>query len=346
MYVWVVLALLAACDDASQQEAKGGPPPVAVGLSSVRREPITEIVDLVGQLEAEETVTVKSETEGTVISVEFSEGSRVSVGDLLFRLRDDEQKARLREADAARELARSDHERAQALHPRRVISDSELESAKARREQAAATRDLAVVDLQRTEIRAPFDGVLGARLVAPGDRVDRDVGLVEIQSVDRLRLVFAIPEIGMALARKGGKLTLSVAPYPDQTFEGEVYFVDPALNPQTRRLLVKAWVPNQDGLLRPGLFANIRVQIAHHEDALTVPEASLAYDTHGPHVWRVGHDETVERVAVELGIRRDGRVEITGTSLSEGDRIVSAGTHKVFAGARVRAAEPPPPPVP
>jgi len=338
----IVMAALASCDSPDPSGGPGGPRPVAVEVTTVIREPIRDIVDLVGQLEAEETVLMKSETDGTIESIEFVEGSRVARGDLLFRLRDDQQKAAVREAEAALTLASADFDRAKTLRARNTISDAELDRARSAWERAAAIRDLAQVELQRTAIRAPFDGVVGARAVSPGDGVDRDMGLVRIESIDRLRLVFSIPEIGIELAREGAPVVIRVAPYPDRSFTGEVYFVGPSLDPSTRRLPIKAWIDNADGVLRPGLFANIRVEIAHHDAALTVPETAVAYDTRGPHVWRVGADGVAQRVAVEVGIRDRGRVEMTGEALTEGDRVVSAGTNKMFEGATVRAADAPP----
>jgi membrane fusion protein (multidrug efflux system) len=310
-----------------------------VEVDTVLREPITDVVELVGQLEAEESVMIKAETDGTIESIEFLEGSRAAKGELLFRLRDDEQKARLRESQAGLTMAQQDYERAKTLRSHQTISQAELDRAQSNWLQAEAERDLAEVMLQRTEIRAPFDGVLGARLVSPGDRVDRNTDLVPLESVDPLRLVFTVPEIAVAVARPGIPLAVGVAPLPNESFPGEVYFVAPSLDPRTRRLLLKAWVPNPEGKLRPGLFANIRVQIARHEGALTVPETAVAYDTQGPHVWRVNEANHAERVAVEVGIRQKGRAEIVADGLAENDRVVSAGTHKVFPGATIRKVE-------
>jgi membrane fusion protein (multidrug efflux system) len=310
-----------------------------VEVDTVRRESITDIVELVGQLEAEESVMIKSETEGTVASVEFVEGAHVDARALLFRLRDDEQNAHLREAQAGLTMAQQDYERAKTLHQQHTISQAEIDRAQSIWLQAQAERDLANVMLARTEIRAPFDGVLGARLVAPGDRVDRETDLVRIESVDRLRLVFTVPEIAVAVARPGIAVSVQVAPLPNESFPGEVYFVSPSLDARTRRLLLKAWVPNAEGKLRPGLFANIRVEIAQREGVLTVPESAVAYDTRGPYVWRVNQDSVAERVPVEIGLRQRGRAEIVASDLHENDNIVSAGTHKAFPGATIRKVE-------
>lgn len=333
------LAALAACEGTQGKQQAAGPPPVMVEVGTVRRESITDVVDLVGQLEAEESVMVRAETDGTIESIEFAEGSHVTKGDLLFRLRDDEQEARLRESQAALTMAQLDYDRAKTLLSRQSISQADLDHARSHWLQAQAARDLAEVMLNRMEIRAPFDGVLGARLVSPGDRVDRETDLVPIESVDRLRLVFSVPENAVAVAKPGIRVTARVAPLPDEAFPGKVYFVAPSLDRHSRRLLLKAWVPNPEGKLRPGLFANIRLEVGQHAGVLTVPETAVAYDAQGPHIWRIDRDDHAERVAVDVGIRQGGRAEVAGEALAEGDRIVSAGTHKVFPGATIGKVE-------
>lgn len=336
--VSALAALAAGCNDRAGSANRGGPPPVAVEMITVGRSSISETVDLVGQLEAEETVVLKPETQGVIASVEFQEGQRVERGALLFKLRDEEQRARLAEAQASLALAEEEYRRAQSLTKQRTLSQAELDTAVSRLEAARARRDLAQVELDRTEIRAPFDGVLGARRVSPGDRVDTDTELVRIDALSRLRLVFTVPEIGVPLAKVGLPVQISVAAYPGERFPGEVYFVAPSLDPANRRLLMKAFVPNDDLRLRPGFFANIHLELAQHEDAIVVPESAIAYDARGSFVWRVDDENVAHRVPVELGIRSEGRVEVTA-GLAPGDRIVSAGTHKVAEGAPVRRAE-------
>jgi len=330
---------LASCGDAPST-AKHDVPPVAVEMITVEPSSIHETIDLVGQLEADESVLLKPETRGVIATIEFREGQEVERGSLLIRLRDEEQQARLAEAVANLMLAEDDHQRAQALAKQRTLSPAELDAATSRMNAARARRDLAQVALDRTEIRAPFDGVLGARLVSPGDRVDDDTDLVRIDALSRLRLLFAVPEVGVALARVGLQLQIEVAAFRGQTFPGEVYFVAPSLDPANRRLLMKAFVPNESRRLRPGFFANIQLEMPRHDDAIVVPESAIAYDAAGPFVWRVGEDGIATHVPVKIGVRREGQVEITA-GLAAGARIVSAGTHKVASGAAVRAVQAP-----
>ena len=178
---------------------------------------------------------------------------------------------------------------------------------------------------------------MGARYVAPGDRITDKKALVRIDAIDRLQLSFAISEQGVAFARTGVKLEVRVRPYPDEIFPGEVFFVSPSLDPATRRMILKAWVPNTDHRLRPGLFANVDLEIAQRENALLVPESAVVFDREGTYVWRL-RDEVAERVPIEIGLRKSGRVEVT-LGLAPGDTIVTAGTHKVVEGRKLRAAE-------
>ncbi len=321
-------------DQAGSGGPQGGPPPAVVEVVSVRSETLDERVDLVGQLEAEESVMLRVETPGVIESIAFEEGQEVRKGAVLFRLRDDEQQARLHEAEANLALASDTWQRTRALASRNVSAAAQLEKSVAELAAARARVELAKVALDRTVLRAPFDGRLSARRVSPGDRVDSRENLAEIHAVARLQLVFTLPEVGIPIARTGAPVSIRVAPFPDQTFPGEVFFVAPALDPATRRLSLKAWVPNPDRRLRPGMFANIDFEIGRREAAIVIPEDAIAYDANGSFVWRVGDDRRAERVAVEPGVRRDRKIEIR-SGLSIGDRIVAGGTHKVVAGGEV-----------
>src|SRR6185295_15072193 len=141
-------------------------------------------------------------------------------------------------------LAEEEYRRADLLAKKSALSQAELDRAKAKLRVAEAQRNRREVELKRTEIRAPFEGVLGARLVSPGDRIDPDTDLVRLDAVDHLRLVFSLPEMALALARVGMKLDLKVVAFPEEQFSGEVYFVAPALEARNRRLLVKGIVAN------------------------------------------------------------------------------------------------------
>jgi membrane fusion protein (multidrug efflux system) len=315
------------------------PKPVSVELARVEAELLRDVSMFSGQLGAENSVVVKAETDGVIDQVLFEEGQEIEAGGVLFQLRDEEQVARLREAKANLAQARAVYDRTHKLVARDAASAAKQDESAAQLAVARARVDLAQLAYQRTRIRAPFDGVLGMRLVSPGDRITDEVPLVQIDAVSRLQLSFPISEDGIRFARVGLPIEIKVGPYPGEVFPGEVFFVSPTLDPAARRIIVKAWVPNADRRLRAGLFANVDMEVARRENAILVPESAVVFDRQGTYVWRVSDGDVAQRVPVETGLRKGGRVEVT-LGLQPGDRIVTAGTHKVSEGKRVVAAAP------
>ncbi len=311
-------------------------PAVAVEIVSADPQRITETLDLVGQLEAEGSVMVRAEADGIVEEFLFAEGSAVRKGETLFVLRNQEQKARLRAREAELALEQDEYQRTANLAGKSIASDAQLNRAEAELEIARANVELARVELERTYVRAPFGGLTGDGLVWICDRITETTPLVRLDDVDRLQLFFSIPESAIGLAELGARVEIRVAAYPSEAFEGDVFFVSPSVDRDTRRLLVKAWIPNDAFRLRPGMFADVEIDVGEREDALMVPESAIVYDRVGSFVWRVAQGEVAERVPVDLGVRQAGRVEIT-QGLSPGDRVVVAGTHKVTVGATLKS---------
>jgi len=329
-----VVLLVTGCEPAESSRQPGGPPPPAVEVASVERGMVQDALELVGQLEADESVMLRPEVAGVVAAVEFVEGQEVKAGATLFRLRDEEQRARLAEARAQIVLAEQVHQRASTLAGEGVLSASELDRAISERNAARARAELAQVALDRTRIHAPFDGVLGARLVSPGDRIAPETSLVQIDATARLKLAFTVPERTVPLLRTGLSVQVRVASFPERRFPGEVFFVAPVVSPQNRRLLAKAYLANPERLLKPGMFATIDLETTARIEALLVPESAIAYDATGPYVWRLDPENVAQRVPVSLGTRREGRIEVV-RGLATGERIVASGTHKVTQGQPV-----------
>jgi len=244
---------------ADDEEAlDSGPKPVSVEVVELRPERLEIEVALTGQFEAEHSVVLTAEQSGVIESIEFEEGAPVSKGDVLVRMRDEEQRARLKEALAQQRLAQDVYDRTQRLASEAISSIARRAEASASLDEASAKVDLARIGLERTRIVAPFDGVAGSRMVAPGEWIKPEItGFVRVTAIDLLQLVFTIPEPNIALARIGGKIHARVIAFPGERFPGDVFYVSPTLDPATRRLIVKAWVPNPDRRLKPGMFANV-----------------------------------------------------------------------------------------
>jgi membrane fusion protein (multidrug efflux system) len=331
------LAPAAGCGERGAEGGGDGPPEAVVEVVTVRPQLLRNLVSIPGQLASEFSVRVRTELEGILESIEFAEGEHVAKGRELFRLRDDQQRAELAEAEASLALAEATHRRTSTLERQDVTSAAALEKAAAELAVARARVEVARVELDRTVIRAPFDGLMGALRVSPGDRLRRTTELVQIDAIDRLQLLFYLPEQAVSAVRPGIPVKIQVAPYPEERFPGEVYFVAPTLEAEGRRVLVKAWIPNPERRLRPGLFAEIEAEVDRRDDALLVPDSALVYDLEGTFVWKLDGDSRARRAPVEVGIRQQGQVEVA-RGLAPGDVVVAAGIHKVKDGDKVRAA--------
>jgi membrane fusion protein (multidrug efflux system) len=337
----VLAAVLAsACGSSASESGESfGSGPVTVEALRVEPATLRDVATFGGQLSAENSVEVRAERSGIIEAIVFEEGQEVAKGDVLVQLRDDEEVARLHEAEAMLRLARHVHARTRELATRDAVSEAQRDRVAADLSVAEARLDVARVALARTRVRAPFDGVVGMRLVAPGDRITAKDPLVQIDAVDRLQVTFGIAEVGILFARVGAPVAVRVSPYPQESFPGEVFFVSPSIEPETRRVVLKAWVPNQHRKLRPGLFANIDLEVGQRENAIVIPESAVVFDREGTYVWKLDADQVPTRVPVGLGLRQAGRVEVT-LGLQPADMIVVAGTHKVMEGKRVALASP------
>ncbi len=332
--------LLPGCEQSGAElEEDSGPEPVTVETERVESELLRDVATFNGQLSPENSVLVKSESDGVVEEILFEEGQDVEKDTVLIRLKAQEERARLREAEANLALAREVYERTHKLATRDAASVAAKDEAVAKLAVAKARVELAAVALARSEIRAPFSGALGQRLVSPGDRVTDETPLVQLDAVDRLQVSFAITELGILFAREGTPVEVQVAPYPGEVFPGRVFFVSPTLDPATRRIIAKAWVDNADRRLRAGLFAAVDMEVDRRENAILVPESAVVFDRKGTYVWKVLQGDVATRVPIEVGLRKGGRVEVT-LGLRSGDRIVTTGTHKVKEGKKLVAAAP------
>jgi len=334
------LLSLAGCRHGGAEGTAPAMPPVFVETAVVKPQLVRDVAELVGQLEAEESVELRAEIAGTIAEVLFEEGSFVKGGTPLFRLRADEQKAELAAAQAKERLAADTHRRFKELAEEEITSKWELERVTREHEVAKAEVDRARVRLDKMEIRAPFAGRVGSRKVSPGDHVESETPLVDVHATEKLRLVFAVPERYAPVVRKDFAVEVSVAAYPDEWFPGKVYFVAPAVDPSNRQLTLKGWVPNAGSRLWPGQFARIRAEIGRRDDALVVPDSAIVYDGQSSFLWRVAADRKAERVAVETGLRREGKIEIR-KGIASGDEVVVAGVNKIFPGATLMTGTPP-----
>lgn len=307
---------------------------VLVATKKVEAAPLAETLDLVGTLRAEEAVDLQAETAGKVIEIAFVEGARVRQGDLLLRLNDAELQAARERAEARRELARLKEERLASLLKNGGVNQQDYDSARSEFAVQDAEAKLIAAQIEKTIIRAPFDGVVGLRAVSVGALVSSSTKVATLQATDRLKLDFAVPERHAGRLKPGAKVEFTVT--GDRlAHAGEVYAVEPRVDEATRTVLVRARVPNPDGHLSPGALAQISLSLQQWDAALLVPAMAVLTTERGKTLFVVA--DGVARVRkIETGLRRRDLVQVTA-GLKPGETIIVAGVQAVKDGTKVKA---------
>ncbi len=307
---------------------------VPVEIALVRLATVTDAVETVGSLVANESVVMSPELGGRVEAIEFDEGEPVEKGQALIILDDDIYQAELAQAKASLELSRTNYQRAQKLLRRSAGSVSARDEALAQQRLHEATLALAQARLEKRTIKAPFGGTVGLRTISVGDYVQPGQDLITLVDADPVKVDFRIPEAFLPSVRTGQTIEVKLDAYPGQVFEGTVYAISPVVDVNGRSLLLRARIPNPDGYLKPGQFARVDLIFDLREDALLVPEEALVPRGDERFVFRVVDGKAV-MTRVQIGDRIGDDVEII-SGLNEGDRVVTAGQLKISDGAAVR----------
>ncbi|HRD67184.1 MAG TPA: efflux RND transporter periplasmic adaptor subunit [Candidatus Competibacter sp.] len=321
------------------QQKPPEPPPMPVKAAPVTRTTLNVEVTAVGTLRADETVMIRPEIAGRVATLHFKEGQTVNAGDPLVTLDQDEYKAQLAGSTAEAGMDDISFKRLQDLQRKNLASQQNLDEAKAKLDASRARQSLDQVRLDKTVIHAPFAGTVGLRLVSPGAYVKPGDDIANLESLGAMKLDFRVPETYLARLGVGQTLTARVDAYPDQSFDGAIYAIDPALDPETRTVLLRARLPNKGNKLRPGLFARVSLILERRENALVAPEQAIVPMGQTPFVYRVVDGKAVT-TPVKLGLRRPGQVEILD-GLNTGDLVVTDGQLKIRDGAAVTVMPPP-----
>jgi len=317
--------------------AKGGSAPAAGSVTveavKVATLSLPQTITAVGSLRSDESVTLRPEVAGRINTIAFQEGQPVAKGAMLVRLDPAVPLAEAQQARANLVLAKTKWDRAIDLAKSNFISGQAKDEAENNYKVAEASAQLAEAKLAKMDLRAPFSGIIGLRSVSMGDYVKEGADLVNLESIDPLKVDFRVPEIYMRQVKVGQPLQVQLDALPGRTFEGKVFAVNPLIDAAGRSVVIRAMVRNPDTSLRPGMFARVRLITREQSDAMVVPEQALVPQGSEQYVFKV-IDDKASRVKIETGQRRDGMVEVI-TGLKPGDVVVTAGQLKLRDGATV-----------
>ena len=342
LYIGSVLLLALGCgeDEDAQGSRRGGwggreAAAIPVKGEKVTRGDMNAYIETYSRLEAERRVSVLARTTGLVEKLAVEEGDQVRQGQVMVRLNKDELSLNWHQAEEALADASTNYDRIKALHERSMVSQSEYETARLRLDNAKIAFKKAQLNLTYANITAPIAGVVTQRLVELGDLVRGNQEVFVIADLSPLLVKIFAPEQRMYQLHPGQEATIAVEALPDTSFRGRIRMINPEVNPASGTVKVTLEVAS-GGVLKPGMFATVRVITERRPQTLIVPKKALILETDEDDVFLI-EDGKVRRVAVELGFVEGDQVEIV-SGLQVGDQVVTIGHEGLKDGAAVRLA--------
>jgi membrane fusion protein, multidrug efflux system len=302
--------------------------PVAVEVAQAESRDLSDDVTAVGSLRARQGVSIRPEVGGRIVRLGFADGQRVKRGQVLVQMDDALVQAQLAQAQAQADIARTTLRRNEELVAQNFVTQSVVDQAQANVKVAEAQVALARATAERLRIVAPFDGQAGIRAVNVGDVVAVGADIVSLQDASSVYVDFSLPERYAPRLKPKQPVAVSFDALPKRDFTAVIEALEPQISADGRAIVARARIANDDGVLRPGMFARVRVVLSERAGAIVVPEEAIVPMAGKELLVKVidGPDGLrSQRVEIKTGARRDGRVEVMGAVVAAGERVVTAG---------------------
>lgn len=317
------------------------PQPIpAVTAEPARMERWEPRIPAIGTLRAFQGIEVAPQVGGVVSAIRFESGSTVEKGAVLVQLDDSVEQADLKSGQADLRNAELNLGRQRELLSRGNTSKTSFDAALSRRDIAAATIDRTRAVIAQKVIAAPFSGRLGIRQVDLGAYVSPGTALVTLQRIDPIYADFPVPEQHLDVITTGQKIEVTVDTWPGVVFSGKIDSIDARVNEETRNILIRAEMENNDGRLLPGMFANVAVIAGEEAEVVTVPRTAVTYSLYGDSVYVIGAGDNEAGFEIEQRFVRSGETRGDRVVIAEGlaaeERVVTSGQLKLRPGVRVR----------
>ncbi len=360
----LLVLVVAGCKKQGAAPAMMERPPAAVSVAPAVAQDVPAYVQEIGRTAATESVTIQPQVTGKIIKIHFTDGATIKKDDLLFTIDPrpfqatlDQASATLAQRQANVKWSQSEFSRMQGLKGTGAVSTTDVESkqnmlavAEAEVKAAEAAMERAKLDLEYCTIKSPINGRAGQRLVDPGNVVSDggpDAG-TKLLSIQRLEPIYAdftvteqdLQEVRKAMAKQPLKAQVWVPSAPDQVREGELTFLDNAVQEGSGTIKLRATLANADRHLWPGQFVQIRLVLSTLNDAVLIPTIASQVGQAGPFVYVVKDDSTAELRPIRLG-QRQGNQVVVAEGLKAGERVITQGQMMVMPGGKVMVLPPP-----
>lgn len=311
---------------------RGGKKTLNVNAKVIRPQLMKDEIQISGSLLPDEEVDLSFETSGKIVEINFQEGSSVKKGQLLAKVNDRPLQAQLQRLVSQLKLAEDRVFRQNALLERDAVSKEAYEQVKTDLATLNADIELVKANILQTELRAPFDGVIGLRQVSVGTFASPTTIVAKLTKLSPLKVEFAVPERYASDIKAGAGLNFTLEG-EQKDFHATVYARESTIDPITRTLTLRALFPNVNGSVMPGRYATIQLNKAEIKDAIAIPSEAIVPEMGKDKVflYKSGKAEPIEIIA---GIRTEAEVQVK-QGLNIGDTIIVSGTLQLRTGLPV-----------
>lgn len=294
---------------------------------------MNEMIYSTASLLPDEEVDLAFETSGKVVAIYFEEGKPVRKGDLLAKINDKPLQAQLLKLQAQKKLVEEREFRQRQLLDRDAISRESYDQVATELQSIDADIMLLEARIAETELRAPFDGIVGLRLISEGAFASTQTRIVRLVKNRPLKIEFSIPERYAGEVMPGFPITFSVDGFPKH-FEAKVYAIDPKVDINTRTIVVRGIYPNTNEELKPGRFASVRATLSQINNAISIPTEALIPEMEGEKVFILKNGRAAER-RVSTGLRTESHIQIR-EGLEFGDTLLTTAILQLRQGLPVQ----------
>jgi membrane fusion protein (multidrug efflux system) len=283
---------------------------------------LSDLYNSTGTLRPDEEVDLSFETAGKIVGINFTEGTRVTRGDLLAKINDKPLQAQLQKLEAQQKLAEEKEFRQRSLLNKDAISQESYDQIVTELQTIQADINLIKARISETELRAPFNGIIGLRYLSEGGYATPSSKIARLVKISPLKVEFAIPERYADQVNIGFPVTF-VVDGNNEVFNANVYAVDPQIEEDTRTIVIRAYYPNKKEELKSGRYASVTLLLSQIDNAIAIPSEALIPEMEGEtvYVYRKGKAESVK---VTTGLRTESMVQIT-EGLKFGDTLLTSG---------------------
>lgn len=316
----------------SGKDVKKGDKPQLVTIYEVKSETLENNITSAGSINSDMEAQLKAEVSGRVIKILFTEGKSVRKGQLLVKLNDADLQAQLKKIKIQLKLAIDKEQRSKKLLEINGISQEEYENQLTQLETIKADMEYTEAMIEKTEIRAPFDGTIGLRNIDEGQYISPSVIIASIQKTNPIKIEFSVPEQYASMIVLNSEITFTIKGN-NKKHTAKIYAIEPKINPNTRSLMIRAKCSNTNGEIFPGSFADVEISLKKIEHAILIPSEALVPILKGQKVYLYKAGVAVER-KVKIGIRTSTQIQII-EGINSGDTIITSGIMQIKDGSKV-----------